>query len=115
MSHGGRAPQAQARRRPRSGSRERAEKKLIESAYTLPPEAGLVTWCEDEAGPFQTIPYAGSSWQMDTKARPYDHEYIRNGTAKLMDPLVLMTLFHPATGWDRVRGTQSTKNEVLHR
>ena len=67
-----------------------------------------MTWCEDEAGPFQTIPYPGSNWQMETKARPYDQEYIRNGTAKLM------TLFHPATGLVRVRGTQSTKNEVLH-
>lgn len=67
-----------------------------------------MTWCEDEAGPFQRIPYAGSSWQVETKARCFDHEYLRNGTAKLM------TLFHPATGQVRVRGTRSTRNEVLH-
>ena len=61
-----------------------------------------------EAGPFQTIPYAGSSWQTQTKARPLDHEYLRNGTAKLM------TLFHSPTGEVRVRGTRSCTNEVLH-
>ena len=65
-------------------------------------------WCEDEAGPFQTIPYGGSSWQMETKARPLDHDYLRNGTAKLM------TLFHPASGQVRSRGTRSCTNQVLH-
>lgn len=54
------------------------------------------------------MPYPGSSWQMETKARPFAHEYIRNGTAKMM------TLFHPATGRVRLCGTQTTKNEVLH-
>lgn len=66
----------------------------------------LAVWCEDEAGPFQTIPYAGSSWQMQTKAHRQDHEYVRNGTAKLM------TLFRPATGEVRVRGTRSCTNKV---
>lgn len=45
---------------------------------------------------------------METKAQPFDHEYIRDGTAKLM------TLFHPARGEVRVRGTRSCTNEVLH-
>lgn len=45
---------------------------------------------------------------MRTKARPYDHEYIRNGTAKLM------TLFHPTTGEVRVRATRSCTNAGLH-
>jgi hypothetical protein len=36
------------------------------------------------------------------------HEYIRGGVAKIM------TLFHPATGHVRVRGTQSVTNAVLH-
>lgn len=67
-----------------------------------------MTWCEDEAGPFQTIPYPGASWQMESKAQTYDHEYLRNGTAKMM------TLFHPATGQVHVRGTRSCTNEVLH-
>lgn len=45
---------------------------------------------------------------MQTKTHRQDHEYVRNGTAKLM------TLFRPATGEVRVRGTRSCMNEVLH-
>lgn len=37
-----------------------------------------------------------------------EHEYIRNGTAKLL------TLFHPATGQVRVKGVTSCTNAVLH-
>ena len=36
------------------------------------------------------------------------HEYLRNGTAKLL------TLFQPKTGEVRVKGVTSTKNAVLH-
>ena len=36
------------------------------------------------------------------------HEYIRNGTAKLM------TLFHPANGQVRAKGVTSCPNSVLH-
>ena len=36
------------------------------------------------------------------------HEYIRNGTAKLM------TLFHPASGQVRAKGVTSCPNSVLH-
>jgi len=36
------------------------------------------------------------------------HEYIRNGTAKIL------TLFHPATGEVRVKGVTSSANVVLH-
>ena len=36
------------------------------------------------------------------------HEYMREGTAKLM------TLFHPATGKVRVKGVLGTPNKVLH-
>ena len=36
------------------------------------------------------------------------HEYVRNGTAKLL------TLFHPASGQVRVEGATSCPNEVLH-
>jgi transposase len=54
------------------------------------------------------MPYAGVNWQRETKARPLAHEYMRNGTAKLM------TLFCPATGEVRVRGTRSCTNVVLH-
>ncbi len=37
-----------------------------------------------------------------------EHEYQRNGTAKLL------TLLHPVTGEVRVRGTRRSTNEVLH-
>ena len=36
------------------------------------------------------------------------HEYVRNGTAKLM------TLFHPASGQVQVKGVRATPNIVLH-
>ncbi|MDV2993660.1 MAG: hypothetical protein N4J56_003314 [Chroococcidiopsis sp. SAG 2025] len=65
-------------------------------------------WCEDEAGPFGTAPYPGSNWQPVGKPTRQEHEYIRNGTAKLL------TLFHPATGQVRVKGVTSCTNAVLH-
>ena len=69
---------------------------------------GLAVWCHDQAGPFQTAPYPGSSWQKQEGARRHSHEYIRNGTAKLM------TLFHPATGEVKAKGVGSCPNCVLH-
>ena len=39
------------------------EKKVIERAYVLAERVGLPLWCEDEAGPYQTIPHPGSSFQ----------------------------------------------------
>ena len=65
-------------------------------------------WCEDEAGPFSTAPYPGSNWRPVGKPTRQEHEYIRNGTAKLL------TLFHPATGQVRVKGVTSCTNIVLH-
>lgn len=67
-------------------------KKLIERAYQEAEAQGIAVWCEDEAGPYQTIPYQGASWQPTTQPRPLAHEYHQEGTAKLL------TLFHPATG-----------------
>ena len=69
---------------------------------------GLTVLCEDEAGPFQTVPYPGQSWQSVGEPARVAHEYVRGGTAKLM------TLFHPASGRVRVRGTRSCTNVVLH-
>ena len=69
---------------------------------------GLSVWCEDEAGPFQTIPYPGQSWTKQGQARRVPHEYLRNGTAKQL------TLFHPASGRLRVEGVRSANNETLH-
>lgn len=69
---------------------------------------GLAVWTEDEAGPFQTVPYAGESWQPEGKPARQPHTYIRNGTAKLL------TLFHPASGEVRVKGVTRTTNAILH-
>jgi len=81
---------------------------LIEDAYTLGESLGLAVWCEDEAGPFQTIPHPGPSWQPEGNPARQPHEYIRNGTAKVL------TLFHPADGQVRIEGTTTCPNTVLH-
>jgi len=65
-------------------------------------------WTQDEAGPFQTVPYPGGSWAPTGLPAHQPHEYIRNGTAKLL------TLFHPASGQVRVKGVTSCTNQVLH-
>lgn len=65
-------------------------------------------WTQDEAGPYQTLPYPGASWQPVSHPALQPHQYIRNGTAKLL------TLFHPATGHVRVKGVTSSANVVLH-
>jgi hypothetical protein len=69
---------------------------------------GLPVYTEDEAGPFQTVPYPGQSWQPEGQPAQQPHEYIRNGTAKLL------TLFHPASGAVHVKGVTSSANSVLH-
>jgi hypothetical protein len=81
---------------------------LIEDAYTLGRSLGLEGWCEDEAGPFQTAPVPGPSWQRAGQPSRYPHEYVRDGTAKVL------TLFHPASGQVRVKGVTSTTNDILH-
>jgi hypothetical protein len=74
----------------------------------LGEELGLAVWTTDQAGPFQTKPYQGHSWQPTGQPQRQAHEYIRNGTAKLL------TLFHPADGQVRVKGVTRCPNEVLH-
>lgn len=69
---------------------------------------GIAVWCEDEAGPFATVPYPGESWQPQEQPATYSHEYVKDGTAKLL------TLFHPKDGNVRVKGVQSCTNQVLH-
>ena len=82
---------------------------MIERAYREGEKLlGLSVWGTDQAGPFQTIPYPGSSWRMEGKPARQPHQHIRNGTAKLM------TLFHPATGKVGVKGVRSCTNAVLH-
>lgn len=81
---------------------------MIEQAYTLAEAMGIAVWCEDEAGPYQTVPYPGASWQPEGAPLRQPHEYFQEGTAKML------TLFHPATGQLRVKGTTSTRNAILH-
>jgi hypothetical protein len=68
----------------------------------------LSVWCCDQAGPFQTMPYPGVSWQPEGQPARWPHDYIRNGTAKVL------TLLHPADGRVRVEGVTSCPNAVLH-
>ena len=81
---------------------------MIVKAYTLGERLGFAVWATDQAGPFQTIPYPGHSWELEGLPKRQPHEYIRNGTAKLL------TLFHPADGQVRVKGVTSCPNTVLH-
>lgn len=54
------------------------------------------------------MPYLGQQWQPEGQPARHPHEYIREGTAKLL------TLLHPADGQVRVKGVTSSTNEVLH-
>jgi len=69
---------------------------------------GLSVWCADQAGPFQTIPHPGPSWRPEGEPARQPHEYLRDGTAKVL------TLFHPADGQVRLEGATSCPNAVLH-
>jgi len=81
---------------------------LIERAYREGTQLGLAIWNQDEAGPFATEPYEGSAWGPEGQPIRQAHEYLPNGTAKLL------TLFHPASGQVRVKGVTSSANAVLH-
>jgi hypothetical protein len=81
---------------------------LIERAYQEGEPQGLVVWVEDEAGPYQAVPHAGQGWQAAGHPASQPHDYVRG------DPAKLLTLFHPATGALRAKGTTSGANRVLH-
>jgi hypothetical protein len=81
---------------------------LIEAAYLTGEAMGLAVWCTDQAGPYQTIPYAGRSWRREGDPARQPHEYLRDGTAKAL------TLFHPADGHVRLEGVTACPNAVLH-
>lgn len=78
---------------------------MIEAAYT---QAVLPVWTQDEAGPYQTVPYPGAHWQPLGLPMRYPHDYVRRGTAKQL------TLFHPASGRVCVKGVRRCTNAVLH-
>ncbi len=81
---------------------------MIERAYQTGEARGLAVWTQDEAGPYQTKPYVGGSWQPEAKLAKQPHEYVRDGTAKLL------TLFHPTSGRVRVKGVTRSTNAILH-
>jgi DDE superfamily endonuclease len=81
---------------------------LIERAYRQASHLGLLLYCQDEAGPFTTEPYDGTSWQLEGHPSRQPHEYLPDGTAKLL------TLLHPASGHVHVKGVRSCTNAVLH-
>lgn len=69
---------------------------------------GLSVWCCDQAGPFQTVPYPDQQWQPQGQPAQQPHEYLRNGTAKVL------TLLHPADGQVRLKGVTACPNAILH-
>ena len=81
---------------------------MIEDAYRTGDAMGLAVWCTDQAGPYQAIPHAGQSWRPEGRPARLPHEYLRDGTAKIL------TLFHPADGRVRLAGVTSCPNAVLH-
>ena len=83
------------------------QKNLIEQAHQIGEKMGLSVWNQDEAGPYQTKPYP-DQLAAGRKPERQPHEYLRNGTVKLL------TLFHPATGEVRVKGVTSSANAILH-
>jgi hypothetical protein len=84
------------------------KKNLIERAYREGEQLDLAVWTEDEAGPYLTRPYPGKSWAEQGLAKHQPHEYVRNGTAKLL------TLFCPGSGEVRAKGVTAAPNAVLH-
>lgn len=85
-----------------------AKQALIERAYLEGESVGLAVWTTDQAGPFQTRPYLGVSWAPEAHPVCLPHEYLRNGTVKLL------TLFHPADGQVRMKGVLRCTNSILH-
>ena len=81
---------------------------MIEGAYLAGEASGLPVWCTDQAGPFQTVPHPGRSWRPEGDPARQPHEYLRDGTAKVL------TLFRPADGHVRVEGVTACPNTVLH-
>lgn len=80
---------------------------MIETAYLLAERLGLPVWCEDEAGPYQSIPHPGCTSQEESRPARQDHQYIRGKTGKLL------TLFRPATGALRAEPVDRRTNAIL--
>jgi hypothetical protein len=63
---------------------------------------------QDEAGPYQTKPQPGATWAPEAMPLRQPHEYLRDGTAKLL------AFFRPSTGELRAEAVTSAPNAVLH-
>ena len=81
---------------------------MIEDAYRLGEAMGLSVRCTDRAGPSRTVPHPGPSWRPEGEPARQPHEYLRDGTAKVL------TLFHPKDGRVRLEGVTACPNAVLH-
>ncbi|MGH2459201.1 MAG: transposase [Chloroflexota bacterium] len=81
---------------------------MIEQAYCGAEVVGRELWCQDEAGPDQTVPYPGENWPPEGQPVRQAHEDIRHGTA------TLLTLFRPHTGEVRATGGRNAPTTVLH-
>jgi hypothetical protein len=86
----------------------RQKRGLFEQAYRKAEGEGVARLCQDEAGLFQTVPYPGITWAPREHAARQPHEYLRDGTAKLLNVL------RPATGAVRVRGVPRCPKAILH-
>src|SRR5262249_2592982 len=95
---------AGGRHRPRGPS----EKPLAGDGPGLGGGMGLGVWCTDQAGPYQTTPYASQSWRPEGDPGRLPHEYLRDGTARAL------TRFRPADGRVRLNGVTTCPDAVLH-
>jgi hypothetical protein len=84
------------------------KKTVIERADVTAEQLGLQLWCEDEGGPYQSLPQPGPSWQPEGQPARRPHEYVRGETAKLL------TLLRPVTGELRAQAVEQSTNAVLH-
>lgn len=108
VSNGQCAPQAEAQDGDGSRPGYRSKKGLIPQAYREAEAGRAARICQDEAGPFQTVPYPRTTWESQHHPERQPHKYARNGTAKGL------TLLRPATGEVRVKGVTTCPNAVLH-
>ncbi|WZP00310.1 hypothetical protein EP7_001942 [Isosphaeraceae bacterium EP7] len=90
----------------RSSRLDCPRKYLIETAYRTGESSALAVWRTDQAGPYQTVPYAGQSWRPEGEPARLPHEYLRAGTLKAL------TLLHPGDGRVRFRGVRWCPNAV---
>jgi len=47
---------------------------MIDLAYRVAEAAGIALWNQDEAGPYQTKPYPGESWEPEGDPARQPHE-----------------------------------------